>query len=408
VRVAAAAAQPTPAVRRAAVRTLFDFCGCVIGGCGSLPSWPLDRAGRLALCAHLRDQDDLHLASVTHPGGVVWSAVAACALERETTIGEALAAAAFGYELTVRLAEALGGEHRQRWHVTATAGTVGAAGAAARVLSSDGEAVLDAVSHAVSVTGGSAHAMLERTGTRFLHRAHAASSGIVCARAACAGVQGGRSALESGRGALATETPESFAASLLAERDAACVEETGFRLHAATGFAQAPIDAALSAGQIDPGELEQVEVTVAPPAAPALASNPAPADDEQAWWSIEHAVAVCLATGDADALTGGRSERADVLELCRRVVVRGGGAGWAATVKATRRDGSVRTGAVDGPLGHGPKPASDNDLCRKWRRLTALDGSSFLHRLLDGDDAEWFAPMLKHIAFPTEAAALLR
>jgi 2-methylcitrate dehydratase PrpD len=393
-------------VRRAAARTLFDFCGCVIDGCGDARSPTFERAGRLALCAHVHDQDDLHLGSLTHPGGVVWSAVVACAVEHDATLGEAIAAAALGYELTVRLAEAVGAEHRQRWHVTTTAGTVGASGAAALLLRAD---AVDAVSHAVSVAGGSAHAMVERSGTRLLHRAHAASSGVACARAASAGLHASRLGLESGRGAFATPDPDAVRGALLSPRDSPAIEETGFRLRAATGFAHAAIDAALSIGRVEPGEIGHVAVTVSPAGAVALASNRTPANEEEAWWSIEHAVAVCLAAGDADALTAGMSARDDVLDLCTRVDVSAGGAAWEATVEATLRDGSVRRGIADGPLGHGNNPASDEDLCRKWLRLTGRDGSRLLDRLLSADDATPFASVVDEAFAPFPgAAALLR
>lgn len=383
--MAAAATPPSPPLRRAALRTLFDFCGCVLAGAEPEASWPLDRAGRLALYAHRRDQDDLHLGSVTHPGGVVWSAVAACAVECGASIGDAVAAAALGYELTVRLAEAAGAQHRQRWHATATAGTVGAAGAAARLLGAD-EA--DAVAHAASVAGGSAHAMLELAGTRFLHRCHAASAGVACARAAAAGLRASRGVLAGGRGAFAELSGDPLAA-----REATALEETGFRLYAASGFAHAAAAAALSLGPLEPGEIERVRVVVSPPAALALASNRAPADDEEAWWSVEHAVAACLTTGGLDALAAGRGGPA-VLALCARVDLEAGAPGWGASVEATMRDGSARTASVDGPPGHGDRPASDDDLLAKWRRLTGCDGAAFLERLLVADDEEPLAALL--------------
>src|SRR5262249_13661201 len=109
VEAAAAAAKLNASSRSAALRTLFDYCGCVRAGANQANnSWQLDVPGYLAVLAHLRDQDDLHLGSVTHPGGIVWSAVCACALERDITLGEACASAALGYELIVRLAECLG------------------------------------------------------------------------------------------------------------------------------------------------------------------------------------------------------------------------------------------------------------------------------------------------------------
>jgi 2-methylcitrate dehydratase PrpD len=386
-----AATRPTSALRTAALRTLFDFCGCVAATDEvEAGRWPLDRAGRLALRAHLRDQDDLHLDTVTHPGGIVWSAVCACALEREVSLADACAAAALGYELVVRLAEAAGPDHRRRWHVTTTAGTVGAAGAAATLLAPGAEA--DAVAHAASIAGGSVHAMVERAGTRFLHRAHAASSGVACARAAAEGISAAGHVLESGHGAFEELGAAAAAERSTAVRAATGLEETGFRLYPASGFAHAAVDAALSLAPVEAAAVDAVRVAVAPPAAVALASNPAPVDDEQAWWSIEHAVALALISADPDALAAGRTPAA--LELCRRVEVVEGGSGWSATVEVKLGSGDVRVAAVDGPPGHGDRPASDEDLLRKWERLTSRDGEPVLERLRAADDAEPLAPLL--------------
>jgi 2-methylcitrate dehydratase PrpD len=337
--------------------------------------WPLDRAGRLAFAAHLRDRDDLHLGTGTHPGGVVWSAAVACGLERDASLGDVVAAAAFGYELTVRLARAYAPAHGQRWHATATAGAAGAAGAAALLL---GAPPADAVGHALSVAGGSIQAVLELSGTRFLHRVHAATAGVACARAAGAGLDATRLGLGGGRGTFADEPSDE----LLAGRPTSALEETGFRLLAATGFAHAAIEAAASLGPLDQAAVRHVVATVSPPAAVAIASNPAPETDEQAWWSIEHAVAAALVSGDPESLG---SEP----DLRSRVELVAGGPGWAARVEATLEDGSIRTSTVERP-----RLAGDDDLLRKWRRLAGDDGSAFFARLLDSDDATPLADVL--------------
>jgi len=344
--------------------------------------------------AHLRDQDDLHLGSVTHPGGVVWSAVATCGAEAGASLGDAIEAAAFGYELTVRLAEAAGPAHRGRWHATATAGTAGAAGAAARLLDAD---EVEAVAHAVSVAGGSAQAMVERAGTRFLHRSHAADSGTACARAALAGLRASKGVLGSGRGAFGELDGDPAA-----PRAAACVVETGFRLHATTGFAQAAVDAASALGPVAAEDVERVRVVVSPPAAVAAASNPAPADDEAAWWSVQHAVAASLSSGDPESLAAGLGGL-EVQALCERVELEPGGAGWGASVEAVFRDGTARSESVAVPLGHGERPASDDDLLAKWRRLTGSDGSPLLQRLFSAGGGEPLSGVL-----PPEVVALAR
>jgi 2-methylcitrate dehydratase PrpD len=287
--------------------------------------------------------------------------------------------------LTVRLAEAGGADERRRWHATATAGVVGAAGAAARLLGADPVA---AVGHAASVAGGSAQAIVDRSGTRFVHRAHAASTAVACARAAAAGCRASSGVLGSGRGVFAD-----LASDPLAPRASTALEETGFRLHAATGFAHAAIEAALVLGPLAPHEVERVRVTVSPPAAVALASNRAPADDEEAWWSVEHAVSVCLVSGRPEALARGRGDEA-VLELCTRIELEPGGPGWAAAIEARLRNGTTRTAGAEAPRGHGGRPASDEDLLAKWKRLTGRDGSPFLDRLLKAADGEALSALL--------------
>jgi 2-methylcitrate dehydratase PrpD len=376
-RLAATALESGPPPPAAAARAFFDFCGCVEGA-GPVAAWPADHAGRLAAAAHARDQDDLHLRSVTHPGGIVWSAVVACGLERDATWGEAVAAAALGYEVVVRLAEAAGPEHRRLWHATTTAGVAGAAAAAALLLGGDA-LVAPALGHALSVTSGSAQAQHERTGTLLVHRAFAASTGVACARAARAGVTANRLGLEGMRGAMGTRSVVDPADALLADRASTAIEEVGFRLHPANGFAHAAIDAALQLGVVEPAAIEAVRVTVSPPATLTIASDPAPRSDDDAWWSVEHAVATCLATG---GLAARRSDRGDVLALCARTELVAGADGWSASVEVTCSDGAVATASVDEPSGHARHPASADQLRAKWRRLTGADGARFYDLLM--------------------------
>jgi 2-methylcitrate dehydratase PrpD len=374
----------TPELQGAAIRRLFDFAACARAGWPEPRDWPAGRAARLALAAHRFDQDDLHLRSVTHPGGVVWSAVAECG--DAATIDEAIAAAAFGYELVVRLAEALGAAHRRLWHSTATTGTVGAAGAAALLLGADPVA---AVGHALSVAGGSSQAIVERSSTRFVHRAHAASSGVACARAAASGLESSRLGLEGGRGAFAAAAGDPEVADGLCAPRAIAIVETGSRLYAANGFAHSSIDAALAMGTVAPAGIATVRVTLSPDWSVAIASAPAPEDDDAAWWSTEHAVAVCLATGDPDSL-GRLSTTDEVLDLCRRVEVVPGGSSWSSSVEVELRDGTARSAVAAGPKGHGVAAATDDDLLRKWWRLNGDDGTALLGSLLAAGGSEQF------------------
>jgi 2-methylcitrate dehydratase PrpD len=243
---------------------------------------------------------------------------------------------------------------------------VGAAAAGARLLDGHEAVATDAVAHAASVAGGAATAIIERTATRFLHRAHAVTTGLACARVAAAGRPGARGILADGRGALVLTHP----ARLTAPRSSSALEETGFRLRQATGFAHSALDAADSLAPLE--GIAHVRVGVSPAAA-ALASNPRPATADEVWWSIEHSVAGALS----------------VPISC--VEVQGTADGWAATVDVQLRDGSMRSAAVTEPLGHPGRPASDDDLRAKWSRLTGDDGDAALRRLERAGDADSFA-----------------
>jgi 2-methylcitrate dehydratase PrpD len=329
-----AAADPER-IRRPAGRALFDYLACLEAGRRARPGLPA------AAAAALLDRDDLHWPSLTHPGAAIWTVVREC--------GEDARAAAAGYEVTVRLGLALGAEHRRHWHATATAGTVGAAVAAAVAWGLDRDEILDATAHAISVAGGSILALRERSGTRFFHRAHAAATGLAAARAAAEGLAGTRGGLEPSSGLFAAMGGS--AEQLVATRDRLAIEEITFRVHAATGFAHAAIEAAAELAPVEDAARIVVETT---PAAIALAGNADPATDEEAWWSIPYAVVVTLLGIDLEDRT-----------LVDDTRVRG------LLTRVELREGDVSTVEVDGRSAscaeaHVP---TDEELVRKWQTL---------------------------------------
>jgi 2-methylcitrate dehydratase PrpD len=271
----------------------------------------------------------------------VWAVVRQCG-------GDARAAAA-GYEVTVRLGLALGPEHRRYWHTSATAGTVGAAVAAALALGLDEEQVADAAGHALSVAGGSILAILERSGTRVFHRSHAAATGIAAARAAATGLASTRDGLEAERGFFAAMNGRPGA--LLAERERLAIEETTFRIYAASGFVHAAIEAARELAPLETAK--RVEVRV-PAVTAALAALADPQTDDEAWWSTQYAVAVTLLGLDLEDRSLLHDSR--VRDLLRKVEI---GTGEVSIVTVDGRSASCSEAHV---------PTND-ELVAKWRTL---------------------------------------
>jgi 2-methylcitrate dehydratase PrpD len=328
--------------RVAGRRALFDHLACLHAGRRKAPASVGDAGAAAA-----DDRDDLHWPSLTHPGAIVWTVLRATGAEGETRWRAAHA----GYEVTARLGAALGPAHRRYWHATTTAGTVGGAVAASLALGTD---PVVAAGHAISVAGGSIVAMLERSGTRMVHRDHAAGAALRCARAA-ADVPATRDGLEHPRGLFAAMGGD--AAGLLEHRDRSAIGEVAFRRHATTGFAQALVEAARELAPVVPvGEV----LAQASEAANALAGNPDPSDAEEAWWSCEHAVAVTLLGLDLEDET--LVDDARVSELRRRVRL---SAGETSRVTVDGRSAERLLAA----------PSTDDDLIAKWRTLNPDDAA---------------------------------
>ncbi len=333
---AALDAYDEPRAARAGARALLDHLACLGAGRRVAPPGLGDAAA-----AALLDRDDVHLPSLTHPGAIVWPVLAHAGAEGE----ERWRAAHVGYEVTARLGRALGAEHRRHWHATTTAGAIGGAVAAALALGTDPVA---AAGHATSVAGGSIVAVLERTGTRALHRDHAAATALRCARLAGA-VDATRDGLEHPRGLFAAMggAPDG----LTDPAPLSALEEVAFRAHGTNGFAQALVEAA--AEHAGSGGVGAVLVE-APPAAVALADDPAPADAEAAWWSLQHAVAATLLGFDPAHARALRDTR--VAALRTSIELRPG------AVSAVTVDGRRVERAAAAPL-------TDDDLLRKWHTL---------------------------------------
>lgn len=276
--------------RKAGGRALFDHLACLRAGRRLGPRCLGDAGAAAAL-----DRDDIHWPSLTHPGAAIWSALSQTGVQGD----QRWRAAHLGYEVTARLGKALGGEHRRYWHATTTAGTVGTAAAAAVALGTD--PVL-AAGHAISVAGGSIVCILQRTGTRLLHRDHAAAAGLMCARAASLG--SAEDCLEHSRGMFAAMGGDPDALLEAGERSA--LAEVSFREHATSGFCQALVEAA---GELGPLQEVTSAIVDAPRETIALAGIDEPRDLEEAWWSCRHAVAVTLLGLDLEDPSLVRDER---------------------------------------------------------------------------------------------------
>ncbi|WP_448582699.1 MmgE/PrpD family protein [Thermaurantiacus sp.] len=310
--LATASLRPVGADARARARLhLLDWLACVAGARESEVA-AMARAAepdpimRAALLGNLLEMDDVDRMGRLHPGPVLWPAALAAARAIEAPMGVLLDGFVAGVEAMVGLGRTLDDHHYAFWHPTSTAGTAGAAVAAARVFGLDQEQVADAIGHAVSLAGGLWQLRHEPgVHTKAIHVAHAARAGLWHARLASKGFRAPRAILEGPQGlwAAMTRSPRPLA---LAE---------GWRLFAlslkpwpACRHAHPAIDAALA---LPPAVLAAGPILVETYGdALAFCDRPQPLTPGEARFSLQHAVAVvavrgrpCLADFELEALS---------------------------------------------------------------------------------------------------------
>ena len=157
-----------------------------------------------AMMAHTLELDDVHVRSKTHIGTVVVPAAWALVEEYGLSGARLLEAVLCGYEIMARIGMGFGvTSHRKRgWHVTATAGTFGAAAVAAKLLGLNAERTLDALGLAGTQSFGLWAFLEDGATSKVLHPAHAAMTGMESALLAKAGMTGPGHILQAKDGGL--------------------------------------------------------------------------------------------------------------------------------------------------------------------------------------------------------------
>ena len=131
--------------------------------------------------SHIVEMDDLHRASVLHPGAVVIPAALAAAEIADASGGEFLAAVVAGYEVAIRIGEAVGKRHYRYFHNTATCGVFGAAAAAGWLLGLDADQMVWAFGNAGTQACGLWEFNADGAMSKHLHAGRAAAAGLVAA-----------------------------------------------------------------------------------------------------------------------------------------------------------------------------------------------------------------------------------
>ena len=274
--------------------------------------------------AHTAEVDDIYRDGIYHPGAPTVAAALAVAQSRGAS-GEAfLRAVVVGYEISTRIARAMGRAHYAYWHNTGTIGCFGAASAAAETLGLDRARFAHALATATTFAAGLQQAFRSDSMSKPMHAGRAADAGVTAALAAAQGVTGALDILEgeAGFGRAMGEGPDwDQALAGLGEDFNIC--KMTFKNHACCGHAFAAIDGALalqSQMRVSANEIARVRVG-GYRATLEVAGIAEPATAAEARFSTPYLVATALTHGSVRlaAFEPSRLEDAGTRALMKRV-----------------------------------------------------------------------------------------
>lgn len=265
------------------------------------------RGGRLPACAAAfvngvsaaaLDYDSVYEAGSVHADVVVVPAAWATAERTGASGAEFLTAVALGTDIACRLGKA--SRRNSGWFYTALAGVYGAAAACAKLLKLDPDGISNALGFALSHSGGTQQALIEKTDAKRMQSAFAARAGVFCAQLAAAGASAPREALEGTYGYFAKyeDCDPAIILDALGQR----YENTrsAIKKYPSCTANHAPVEAAIAlahALDIQAGEVSAVEVTLSPFSQRLVGGPFEPAANPQvaAQFSIQYSLACALA-----------------------------------------------------------------------------------------------------------------
>lgn len=405
---------PEP-VRARASELVLDFLGVAARGSAEPSSQPVHAAVRAAqpsgpatvigagfrtgaawaalangAAGHAIELDDVTTESSLHPGVAVVPAALAVAEEQGAPPRALLAAVVAGYEVTMRVGNALNpaSAYQRGFHPTGVAGVFGAAIAAGRLLGLDPGQLSHALGIAGTLAAGSLEYLADGAWTKRLNPGWAAHGGLVAAALAQGGFTGPASVFEGRLGLLRGYTDEPLPDRLLAARgEPLQIMRVSIKPYACCRYNHGLIDGALQLRQrygIRPEEVERVRLGVlsagALLVAEPIAAKRAPRNVVDAQFSAPFAAAVALVRGSAgyadycqanvdDPLVRALMARTDCYrdpsldaDYPRR---------WPAAVEIRLRDGHTLATRVEHATGEPENPVPRDRLVEKFVSLTA-------------------------------------
>ena len=246
------------------------------------------------------EMDDIHRRSILHPGPVIIPAALAAAEQINCSLETFLSAIIKGYEVTIRMGEAIGRSHYRYFHNTSTCGTLGAAMATTSILGLSQQQTLWAMGNAGSTAGGLWQMRNEKVLTKQWHNAQACHSGLMAAFMAQQNLTGPEYILEGPQGIFNALSDDASPDVFVEKQSVWRMYDCSFKPWPACRHAHGAMDVLLEILQqnsIDIADIERIDVGVYQDAQ-LFCNRLTPETSLEAKFSIQHALAAILLWGE--------------------------------------------------------------------------------------------------------------
>jgi 2-methylcitrate dehydratase PrpD len=340
---------------------------------------------------HILEVDDLHRASVVHPGCVVVPAAFALARRRKIRGHAFLAAILRGFEACCRVGMAVGPAHYRIWHNTATCGPFGSAYAAGDLLGLDHTAMTHALGNAGTQSSGLWQFLETGAMSKHLHAGRAAEAGLLAADLAARGFSGPPQILEGDKGFFKATCADAQPDRLLAEPDAPWqLRLTSIKPWPSCRHTHPTIDAGLSlAPSIGNRKIERIRVATYQ-AALDVCDRVAPRSEYEAKFSLQHTAAAAVTDGRIDFSSFDAAARQRLAETAARVEIAAVApyaqrypTAWGAEIVVQLDDGSELNASREHAFGDPENPLDDTAMRAKAAMLLDYGGVSMPAAFID-------------------------
>ncbi len=248
---------------------------------------------------HITETDDLHRASVTHPGCVVVPAALSLGEKTGASADKILTAILYGFEAICRIGAAVGPTHYKVWHNTATCGPYGSAMAAATLLDLDREQTTDALGNAGTQSSGLWQFIETGAMSKHLHAGRACESGLLAAELAAHGFTGSPQILEGEKGMFAAMCADPIPDAVLARPDDPWqLRLTSIKPWPCCRHTHPAIDCALELHhELGSAKIQRIDIDTYQ-AALDVCDQPEPENEYSAKFSLYHCVSFALQNGE--------------------------------------------------------------------------------------------------------------